>query len=281
MESYLDRFKDFDTAISFFKSSLRSGDTINNIVNEYEIEKDYLIHLLLKSSDIDETIMNSIKDSYNEFKISDDKCLVISDTHIGSYDEDLALILQAYEYAYKNNIKEIIHAGDLIEGLSDINGFKHSLNIQISNAYNFYNCINDITTYYLYGNHDYNVYLYDKVSLKEKLENIKNLIYIGTENSYINNGSDILKVSHECSKNWKNTPLFNYSILLEGHHHKFRNIDSGISLPALRKLGGSINDSGFIELINDDDKFVAKHIGFNSDYSVKVKSINEIKKRNT
>ena len=91
----------------------------------------------------------------NEFRF-----IVISDTHFGSVFENIKYLNYVYEYASKNDINYILHAGDLIEGSYD----------------NFARCKEEYKTIDSQIEHVFKDYSYDK--------NIKNMILLANHDAY-------------------------------------------------------------------------------------------------
>jgi len=68
-------------------------------------------------NEISYTIKSNKNKKYMEInKINENKIIIISDTHIGSALENIDYLHIVYEYALKNNIKTILHGGDLLQG---------------------------------------------------------------------------------------------------------------------------------------------------------------------
>lgn len=273
----LNYFKNYMEASQDFKNLIYDGNSVLDIVNFYNIDFETVISLLIRyDENPDPFILSKIKEFYNEFTINDERVLVISDTHIGSIYEEQYLIAKAYEYAYKNNIKNVIHAGDLVEGLSNTTNVKDDINKQFLKVNNFYNHTKDINTYLLLGNHDFNLEFYNNVDLLDKFKNLKNLIHIGTETSYMNFNDNFIKIYHETKSQFKKVPDFYANITLEGHHHRYDFSNKKIILPPLFKA----YNSGFIELIDNGNYVYSRHFGFNDNYSLKEKNYEKILKKN-
>jgi len=111
--------------------------------------------------------------------------------------------------------------------------------------------------FYLYGNHDYNVELYDHVSLKDELKCLENLIYIGKGNSYVQlNDNDPINICHKLSSDETYVPNFETNLKLEGHHHSYSYLDNDIiHLPPL-SLVNSTYGLGFIVLKTTGNEFI-------------------------
>ena len=253
-----DDFANYKEAYIKFKEIISQGVTIEEIAYCYSLPIERIINILIRpDGDIDPIIEKAIKKHYSQFTIDDDKAIVISDTHIGSYYEYLILFDTIFNYCSKCGIKNIIHAGDLIEGNSFIPNKRNPISIQINNVINIFSQKGIPKMFYLYGNHDYNVELYDHVSLKEELKCLKNLIYIGKGNSYVQlNDNDPINICHKLSSDETYVPNFETNLKLEGHHHSYSYLDNDIiHLPPL-SLVNSTYGLGFIVVKTTGNEFI-------------------------
>ena len=223
-------------------------------------------------------VLTAIKDYYNSFKIEDNKCLIISDTHIGrlDYNEPKSQmqknekgLYMAYNYALKNNIKKIIHAGDLIEGESDSSKNKLKLDEQFDYLKRIYPNLNEIKTYLLLGNHDYNLYHYSSVDIFNQFNQIKNLEIIGVNYSFISYFGNLIKISHECSasEHYRNYN-FQHIFELAGHSHMylFDEEKRHIRVPTLSSLCQDESSRGFLELTDEENEYKFKFLDDNANY---------------
>ena len=88
----------------------KGGFSIKDIAELTSLTYYEVIYLLQKSiSDFD------IPSNYIYEDIPDEKILIVSDTHIGSYNENLDYIREAYKIAQEQGIKTAVHGGDLIQ----------------------------------------------------------------------------------------------------------------------------------------------------------------------
>ena len=79
------------------------------LIHKTKLSRQEIISILLDSNikiKEEDIFLNNIKDN---------KIIIISDTHIGSELENISYIDLVYEFATKNNIKKIIHCGDLFQ----------------------------------------------------------------------------------------------------------------------------------------------------------------------
>ena len=134
-------------AVYFLLDKMNKG-IINS--EEYKV----LQYFLIKNSQVFEKNYPICATSIN-----DDKVLIISDTHSGSEYENHYFMSNAYNYAINNNIRTVIHLGDLIEGTVREN--RRSLSYddakkELERAIN-YVCYYGIETKLLLGNHDFSI----------------------------------------------------------------------------------------------------------------------------
>lgn len=84
----------------------------------------------------------------------------------------------------------------------------------------------------------------------------------------------MVKVYHQTKSNYRSIPDFNTFLTLEGHHHFYKFHDNIISLPPLYDT----SDAGFIELTSDNNKYIARYIGFKDNHSYTQRDIKVLKK---
>ena len=267
---------EFDKAHNVLKDMIEKGYSIKQIADLYNIDTYNVIHYLLIKDNDNINILNAIKNHYESYKINENKFLVISDTHTGrlANKEDTDYQKQwlkneigtynAYNYALKNNIRTIVHAGDLVEGACD-NGTKRlEVTDQFKYINKFYPILPNIKTYLLFGNHDYNLQYYNGVNLKENLKEIKQLEIIGVNYSYVNFNNNLLKVSHDCTaaEMYNNVEL-PYNFELSGHSHIFAMYDEErkIKVPTLSSENADSTYRGFLEITEEENEYVIKFLG--------------------
>lgn len=187
--------------------------------------------------------------------VSGDKIMYISDTHIGGEDEDEISLQVAYDTALRQNIKTVVHAGDLIEACAN-NQYDKSKDVieeEISKALSY--MPKEITTKLLMGNHDYSaIRTYpDIVSLffsNPKLE------ILGMQKVLLNwDNIATIRVNHKINQLQYNREEDKGMIQLFGHYHtyQFNKLERSIFLPpicddvigkqieSLREYGLSLN----------------------------------------
>ena len=99
----------------------------------YQIVVDGICSLYKKTNDINKVLEICAGFHYNEiisilsasdihhiklcqFSLTDKKVMLISDTHYGSVYDNINYAYYAFDFAKANNIKTILHGGDILEG---------------------------------------------------------------------------------------------------------------------------------------------------------------------
>lgn len=251
-------FSCYKDAYIKFKEDINQGISIDEIADCYSIPIERVNNILVRFDEvIDPNINKAIKEHYSQFTIHDNKALIISDTHVGSYYEYLPLFDTIFNYCSKYNFNYIIHAGDFIEGNSYIYQRHDIVDIQIEKVFNIFNQQGIPKMFYLYGNHDYNLEIYDSIYLKDQLKQLDNLIYIGKGNSYVQlSDNDPINIFHKLSSDETYIPKLETNLRLEGHHHYYSYSDNNvIYLPPLSKINGASN-LGFLTVTTTGNEFV-------------------------
>lgn len=274
--SLLGQFRNFKDAGISFRYFLSNGYSIDYISHEFGILPENVINILLRFNSYDSVIDSALKKYYSKNMIDDNRVLVISDTHIGSCNDSLNNICAAYNYCNRSGIRNVILNGDIINGNNISLEKKYNTSRQIKNLRNTLKQIKQINTYYIYGDCENNLELYDLVSLRKETSDIDNFKYIGNGFSFFKlNDDDFISLYHENGNGNLLVPTINTDIRLEGHHHNYEIHDEKtIYLPAL--LDNNSNP-GFIEIESINNGYLVTQFGF---YNLKpiVKSEKIIKK---
>ncbi len=183
------------------------------------------------------------------------KFIVISDTHFGSVFENIEYLNYVYEYATKNGIKYILHAGDLIEGSYDDFGrckdeYK-TIDSQIEHVFKDYSYDKNIKNMILLANHDvYSIYHYG-IDIAPLLKEREDFQILGYRCAYIKVNDKYISLKHEISR-LKNK-LKDYLTLIDfiGHSHQYRcnynKTNTRIRVPTLSNMKSNlIVNKGFL-----------------------------------
>lgn len=270
--------KDCNNLYTKLNELIMNGYSLEQIVDSCPKITIYkLIHCLLQYGN------NSLYDNwainkyYDSLRIDSNKCLVIADPHIGrlhskedsnSYNDPNTYytnergIYFAYDYALKNNINKIINLGDLIEGNSDSLMRRLNINQQLEYLERIYPSVNNIKTYILYGNHDYNAIYFDGIN-ENFYKLCKNVKLIGVNYGYMLFNNNRIKLSHESKQSnfYKNIEL-PYDFELSGHSHTFALYEESrlIKIPSISSTCLDQDGVGFIELLDEENEYVFRFI---------------------
>ena len=191
-------------------------------------------------------------------KVDDDKVILISDTHLGSLNENYHYIDLVYNFAIENNINVILHAGDFMQGtvkpvLSSCQIIENQINYVINN----YPMDKSIKNYVLIGNHDYFVFRKSDNIISHFSER-NDIEFLGYKKVYINWHNYLISLSHYLSKYKIDVPRIETLLKFAGHRHELYFDGSTIHLPTLsddiKYYGNNYNNyPGFIYAkINDE-----------------------------
>lgn len=227
------------------------------------------------------------------------KLYLISDTHFGNNKQQLHLVNDIYRKAYENEISDILHCGDIVDGdYTDIrkeqarNIFLYGFDEQAGYVADMYPEVSGITTHYILGSHDETHYKRNKATINFFLDHTrKDMKFLGQDYGEITidnvryaldhpgDGSSY-GLSYKPQKRIEELESgLKPGILAIGHYHKsyyfaYRNV-RGILVPCLcgktqfQQKKGLKNIVGYYELtIYSDNKgniqyFNAKDILYN------------------
>lgn len=227
-------------------------------------------------------IANSISKEDMEDLVHTQLC-VVSDTHFGNNRQQLHLLNQIYEEAYRRGITTVLHCGDMVDGnylnrpenprLQFLHGFDEQANYII----NMYPKVKGITTKYILGSHDETHYKNGGATINNFISNSKrdDLIYCGQDVGEVDINNIKIVMDHPgggsaASLSYKPQKRIEIlesgqkpKILLIGHYHKsysfvYRNV-RGIEIPCFcdktqfQQKQGLINTVGayFLDIYSD------------------------------
>lgn len=165
----------------------------------------------------------SFSNSYplSRIAVLGDKIMFLADTHSGNgRAEKLEFLDIAYNNALKQNIKAVIHAGDLTEACPVEHDKKFEIVLQeLLKAYA--HMPNEIITGLVLGNHDYSA-IRTHPSVIPYYFNTSKIFVLGMQQVLLNWGDINILVSHPVSQLTMAEDGHTLAdIIIEGHHHKF------------------------------------------------------------
>lgn len=200
--------------------------------------------------------------TYKKVKIPIEECKkttvgFVSDTHLCSKEQQLHMLNSAYRYFYENEISEVLHVGDLVDGdygekrKSQLyTRFMHGAKEQSDYVIEMYPEVCDITTRFIQGSHDETHKLNGGVILGEIIDNARSdMIYLGQDKADVLIDGVKIRLRHPGggvskyrSRSIQNTIDSISSgnkpkLLAEGHYHKsyyciYRNVHA-LLVPSL------------------------------------------------
>lgn len=186
----------------------------NSLIKKYPfLDSIVLYSILYSTGKYGENIYNCLCQT----NIDNNKILIISDTHYGSIYENMNYTYEVFNFATANGIHIILHGGDIIE--ANVNPRRGYNTIKQADYFiNTYPSDNSITTYALFGNHDYLAI--------EKNEEIKNILssrndinILGFKKAYLKWHENIISLQHEIDKFKLNLPTRADILSFRGHSH--------------------------------------------------------------
>ncbi len=180
----------------------------------------------------DLTYLEEYYDNFNRIEIPDNKVLIISDLHMGSKEENMEYIKEAFKLAKTMKIHTILNGGDLGDGLVNPASKYDKYIKQINHILESYPSRKEMHHYLTLGNHDekYRGCGMDFGSILERER--KDITVLGKGVGYFNLFSHFLTLEH-CSN--KIPRLASYPLpekQLIGHSHRL-DLDKKIKIPTL------------------------------------------------
>lgn len=181
----------------------------------------------------------------SSLNIDDTKIIIIADTHICSIYENISYLEEVYNYAIKNNIKTILHAGDLLQGIyRNVSKKYRTLERQVEHLEDIYPFDSSITNHIILGNHDFQIF--DKDINQCSIITRKDLNILGVKKIYFNWNDTLMELFHKCPKYPQEIPFIPTIMKFYGHSHKFAIHKSTISIPTLSDDLKEQTSPGFI-----------------------------------
>ena len=189
--------------------------------------------------------VETTKDMVNDYAIITDvnsdtyNFVIISDTHFGSFDDDIRLLDFVYNYCIKHGIHNIFHNGDLVDGKEGKTPKKLSPIEQIEFVINAYPHDNGIKNFITLGNHDFDLISEDVSLTQEIIDHRDDLIPMGygTNKVFVKNNYMLFEHFIPINKYYDN---HSHTLIFKGHSHRMKLRDDNnnyyVSTPALSKI---------------------------------------------
>jgi hypothetical protein len=176
---------------------------------------------------------------------------IVSDTHLGSVHQQRTLLHEAYAIFKAEGIRDVLHAGDLVEGNGHLyrgqqfEMFVHGADAMVEYAVENYPKVEGITTHIIGGSHDYSFYKsegYDVLAaIADRRKDIKHL---GISGAWLTFGRILVYLMHgdqgnAYARSYRMQKIIEQfpagekpNLLLLGHYHV------SCELPSYRSVAG-------------------------------------------
>lgn len=193
---------------------------------------------------------------------------VISDTHLGTKEQQLTLINEVYKEAHKRGIDTVLHIGDVLDGdytqvrkEQTYQLFLRGFDEQVGYVIEMYPHIDGITTYFIQGSHDETHLKNGGATAGKWIDRCRDdMVYLGQDKAMFKINNLRILMDHPGGGNAKSysykpqqaieglNPGEKPNILLQGHYHKsyymfYRNVHS-LLVPCI------VNQSQFMKKMN-------------------------------
>lgn len=275
-EKYIDKIynfikngMDFESFIQEMKISVTEGYGLVEMMKLYGKPIELIMkdnrNLIFQKKKKNKTAQYISKDK--EGLIETDIC-VISDTHLGTKEQQLTLINEVYKEAHRRNIKTVLHIGDVLDGdytqtrkEQTYQIFLRGFDEQVGYVIDMYPHVDGITTYFIQGSHDETHVKNGGATAGFWISKYRDdMIYLGQDKATFKINNLKILMDHPGGGNAKSysykpqqaieglTPGEKPNILLQGHYHKsyymfYRNVHS-LLIPCL------VNQSQFMKKMN-------------------------------
>lgn len=193
---------------------------------------------------------------------------VISDTHLGTKEQQLTLINEVYKEAHRRGIDTVLHIGDVLDGdYTQVRKeqayqlFLRGFDEQVGYVIEMYPHVDGITTYFIQGSHDETHLKNGGATAGKWIDRCRDdMVYLGQDKATFKINNLRILMDHPGGGNAKSysykpqqaieglNPGEKPNILLQGHYHKsyymfYRNVHS-LLVPCI------VNQSQFMKKMN-------------------------------
>ena len=228
-------------AIEKKKKRLKESNTIPSIEQQTidKLDENILLEELSKRGWVSSKTNIRLDKTYKfPKKLKPFKIGVVSDTHLGSTQQQLTFLHKAYKEMKEEGIETVYHPGDIVEGSGKMfldqpyEMFVHGGDAMVDYVIKAYPREEGITTYIIGGNHDYSYFKDNGIDIVKKIcEKREDIKYLGTFGAYVNIGNISIYLMHpdgggSYALSYKPqkiieqfTPQKKPHIILIGHYH--------------------------------------------------------------
>lgn len=233
--------------------------SIYTIASDYSLTYNEVL-AILNESGID---IKKLKKVLCQYNLGNEPFIIISDTHLGSSLENIKYLDRIYEYATINNIKTILHTGDLLQStLRPVNPKLTNPFKQVEHAVDNYPKDDNISNYILFGNHDFHLLKKDD-ELYQVIDSRKDFNLLGFKKAYFLWNKFLFSANHEIEGYKLQIPNVDSYVRFVGHRHELKVVgDKTIMVPTLSedvKSYEKYNYPGFLVVKRENNRMRVFH----------------------
>ena len=268
----------YSQIIDMVESNLDFGEMIEEL-NYSKSELLLAIHKIINSKEIiPYHIKYNLTKEYLEnlsfSNLGGKKTIIISDTHLSSIYENLEYLEMVKEFIKSNNLKYLLNAGDIGDGMVKHKREYNSYTEQVSHILDTYPEFDSCHQYLIGGNHDRR-YKDKSMDIIKLLEEKKNIEEVGYYQAYFNLYNKNISFEHNSYMN-NNDIEKNLRILGHAHNTSFKS--DKITIPTLSMdVKGIDSKPGFL-IMNSKNKKGKVEVVF-EEYNLRENSINKVKEK--
>lgn len=232
--------------------------SVSNISIKYNLERNIILNILINNNLL-------ITDLPNRY-INEKKFIVISDTHLGSKLDKIKYLEYVYNFAIKNKIKSIVHAGDLMQGtIRPVSKNLVDQEKQLNYIVKYYPYDETIKNHIVFGNHDFHT-LSKKEEYIKILQSRKDFNLMGYKKAYLNWCNELIAVSHNINNYHIQIPNVDPFLRFVGHSHSMYINKNNVYVPPLcldtKIKPNGIPNPGFLVVKSEKAKINIYHYIF-------------------
>ena len=252
------------------------------MLEELDYSKSELLLAIHKLINAKETIPYHIKfnltkeylDNLSFSNLGGKKTIIISDTHLSSIYENLEYLERVEEFIKSNNLKYLLHAGDIGDGMVKHKKEYDSYTKQVSHILDVYSEFDNCHQYLIGGNHDRR-YKDKSMDIIKLLAQKKNIEEVGYYQAYFNLYNKNISFEHN---SYMNNNLIQKDLRILGHAHNTSFKEDKITIPTLSvDVKGIDSKPGF--LIMDSKNKKGKVEVIFEEYNLQENSIKKVKEK--